>query len=127
GHFATLDVTSVVDFRPDCVITKTQSPTGIAALGFTSDESLVTIDVKHAINVWGPSLIPSQSAETTPFIPIPAQGEPISGVQLLSKMNPVGATFMTWSATGKLVHWDLDGQIKSTTDLDFERVPVNNE
>lgn len=127
GQFATLDVTSVVDFRSDCVITKTQSPTGVAALGFMSDESLVTIDVKHAINVWGPSYIPGQSAEATPLIPIPAQGEPISGVQLLSKLNPVGASFMTWSASGRLVHWDLDGQIKSTTDLVFEPAPANND
>lgn len=127
GQFATLDVTSVVDLHSDCVITRTQSPTGVAALGFMSDESLVTIDVKHAINVWGPSYIPGQSAEAVPLIPIPAQGEPISGVQLLSKLNPVGATFMTWSASGRIVHWDLDGQIKSTTELDFERVPVNND
>lgn len=127
GEFATLNVTSVVDFRTDCLITKTQSPTGLAALGFMSDESLVTIDVKHAINVWGPSYIPGQSAEAAPLIPIPAQGEPIAGVQLLSKLNPVGASFMTWSGSGRLVHWDLDGQIKSSMDLVFERTQVNIE
>ncbi|MBE3045774.1 hypothetical protein IMZ48_25165, partial [Candidatus Bathyarchaeota archaeon] len=127
GEFATLNVTSVVDFRSDCLITQTQSQTGLAALGFMSDDSLVTIDVKHAINVWSPSYIPGQSAEATPLIPIPAQGEPIAGVQLLSKLNPVGASFLTWSTSGRLVHWDLDGQIKSTTNLAFERTQVNVE
>ena len=127
GQFATLNVTSVVDFRSDCVITNTQSPTGLVALGFMSDESLVTIDVKHTINVWGPSYIPGQSAESTPLIPIPAQGEPIAGVQLLSRLNPVGAAFMTWSTSGRVVHWDLDGQIKSTTNLAFGKTLANND
>lgn len=125
GQFATLNVTSVVDFRSDCVITKTQSPTGLVALGFMSDESLVTIDVRHSINVWRPQYIPGQSADVAPLIPIPGQGGPITGVQLLSKPNPAGASFMTWSASGRLMHWDLDGQIKSTMNLAFDRTSVN--
>lgn len=125
GQFATLNVTSVVDFRSDCVITRTQSPTGLVALGFMNDESLVTIDVKHSINVWHPQYIPGQSAEVAPMIPIPGQGGPITGVQLLPKMNPAGASFMTWSASGRLMHWDLDGQIKSTMNLAFDRTSVN--
>ncbi|SPO03480.1 related to transcriptional repressor rco-1 [Cephalotrichum gorgonifer] len=127
GQFATLNVTSVVDFRSDCVITKTQSPTGLVALGFMGDESLVTIDAKHSINVWGASYIPGQSAEVAPLIPIPGHGEPIVGVQLLSKPNPIGASFITWSGSGKLMHWTLDGQVVSTMNLDFEQTPFNSD
>ena len=127
GQFSTLNVTSIVDFRSDCLISKTETSPGLVALGFLKDDNLVTIDTKHSINVWGPSYLPGTATEAPASIPIPGQGEPIVGVQLLSKPNPADAAFMTWSASGKLIHWDLDGRAKSIMNLPIEKNSVASE
>jgi len=120
GQFATLNVTSVVDFRSDCIISVADAPTGLVAMGFLTD-NLVTIDSKHSINIWNSDYVPGRSAADSARIPIPGHGQSIVGVQLLEKPNPSGAAFMTWSASGKLIHWDLDGQIKTTMTIPMEQ------
>jgi WD40 repeat protein len=125
GQFATLNVTSVVDFRSDCIISVAGAPTGLVAMGFLKD-NLVTIDSKHSINIWDSDYVPGRSAADSAHIPIPGHGEPIVGVQLLEKPNTSGAAFMTWSGSGQLIHWDLDGQIKSTIVVPIHQDPIGD-
>ncbi|PKS06922.1 hypothetical protein jhhlp_005518 [Lomentospora prolificans] len=127
GQFAALNVTSIVEFRSDGLISKAESSPGLVALGFLKDDNLVTIDTKHSINVWGPSYLPGKVTDTPASIPIPGQGEPIIGVQHLSKPNSADASFMTWSGSGRLIHWDLEGRITSTMNLEIERGEFSSE
>ncbi|CAI4217316.1 unnamed protein product [Parascedosporium putredinis] len=94
-RFATLDVTSVVEFRSDCLVSEAELSPGLLALGCLSNDNLVTIDTKHSINVWDPSYHPGKATGVSARIPIPGQGEPIIGVQCLSSPNPASASFMT--------------------------------
>lgn len=126
GHFATLDVTKVADGKADCVITATESGHGLLALGFL-DEYLVTIDARQSIDVWDPKHTPGDDCSNSLHIPIPGHGDPIMGVQVLSRPNASGAAFFTWSAAGNVVLWDLDGTVKATFDVAIEQTETWNE
>lgn len=86
------------------------------AMGYAG-ESLVTIDSKQAIEISVPN---SSSQSLTPF---QAHGDGVLGVRLLSQPNDMGAAFLTWSADGTIVFWDLEGNIKSSLKIEVEQPP----
>ncbi|KAL8334611.1 hypothetical protein RB598_009058 [Gaeumannomyces tritici] len=126
GHFATLDVAKVADGKADCVITTTESGHGLLALGFL-DDHLVTIDSRQSIDVWDPKHTPGEDCTNSLHIPIPGHGDPIMGVQVLSRPNASGAAFFTWSAAGNIILWDLEGTVKATFDVAIEQTEPWNE
>lgn len=121
GRFATLNVDGVMDGRENSVIDITQSTSGVLALGFLTDQ-LVTIDSKHSIDVWNSSYIPGQDAKATSHIHIPGHGESVIGIHPLEKPNRMHAAFLTWSSSGNVTFWDLDGRIKSSIDVPMAHI-----
>ncbi|KND94407.1 Mitogen-activated protein kinase-binding protein 1 [Tolypocladium ophioglossoides CBS 100239] len=131
GHFATLDVGGVLDGCAQSILTTTEASGGIVALGFLTDK-LVTIDSRQSIDVWNPDFVPGQQVEAVAHIPIPGHGEPIAGIHALRRPNKANAAFVTWSYSGNVTFWDMDGQIKSSIEVpidaaepDGESEPVN--
>ncbi|CAM1504806.1 Fc.00g023970.m01.CDS01 [Cosmosporella sp. VM-42] len=126
GHFATLDVEALLDCRASCVIDSTESAAGLVALGFLTDK-LVTIDSKHSIDIWNSDHVPGQVSQSMAHIPIPGHGEPVTGIQALEKPNTMDASFLTWSGSGNVTFWDLEGRVKSSVDVPIEQMDPENE
>ncbi|KAK2593356.1 hypothetical protein QQS21_008931 [Conoideocrella luteorostrata] len=126
GQFATLDAERVMDGCANSILTTSQTSTGIIALGFLPDK-LVTIDSKQSIDVWNPDYLPGQQIEALAHIPIPGHGEPIMGIHSLYRPNKANAAFITWSASGNVTFWDLDGQVKLSFDVPVEHAEPESE
>ncbi|KAG6029803.1 hypothetical protein E4U41_000272 [Claviceps citrina] len=123
GQLATLDVEGVMDGSATSILTMSQTSAGIVALGFLADK-LVTIDSKQSIDVWNSDYLPGQQTNALAHIPIPGHGEPIIGVHSLHRPNKANAAFVTWSGSGNVTFWDLDGQIKLSFDIPIEHAEV---
>lgn len=90
----------------------------LCAMGYAA-RSLVTIDSKHSIKISSPD-----SDEADPKMlntPFPAHGDAVLGVRLLTDGNPTEASFLTWSANGRIVFWGLDGYSKKSLTVDVEQ------
>jgi WD40 repeat protein len=96
----------------------------LCAMGYAA-RNLVTIDSKHSIEI---SSVDSDSVdpklENKPF---PAHGDAVLGVRLLSPENEMNASFLTWSANGTIVFWDLDGCNKESLKVDIEQISSGEE
>ncbi|KAF6816818.1 WD repeat-containing protein 62 [Colletotrichum sojae] len=125
GQFATLSVRAVLDSLPDAVISKNVAPSSLVAMGFLT-ENLVTIDEKHSIDIWSSSFLPGQKEEDPAHIHIPGHGDQILGIQALTKPNDQDADFFTWSGSGDVVFWDMQGKIKSSIDVPIEQLITEN-
>ncbi|KAL5615428.1 hypothetical protein BROUX41_005474 [Berkeleyomyces rouxiae] len=126
GQFVTLDVARVVDFQDDSILETTQAPNGIVAMGFLRN-NFVTIDFNRSVEIWDRDYLPGQMKDDPSRILIPGHDEAIIGVQALLRPNLHAADFITWSGSGKMVQWDVDGQIKSTFDVPIEHVPTGSD
>ncbi|GAO16555.1 hypothetical protein UVI_02023630 [Ustilaginoidea virens] len=126
GQFATLDVEGVMGGCATSLLTINQASAGVVALGFLA-ENLVTIDSNQSIDIWNSDYLPGQQADALAHIPIPGHGEPIMGVHALHRPNKVNASFLTWSASGNVTFWDLDGRIKLSFDVPMENMEPENE
>ncbi|KAL6861033.1 WD40-repeat-containing domain protein [Trichoderma novae-zelandiae] len=123
GNFTKLDVAGLMDGRKDCAIGTSKTSTGLVALGFTASNS-VTIDAKGSIDVWDLDYVPGQSAEPSSHINIPGHGDPVAGICPLDRPNEMQAAFLTWSYSGTVTFWDLDGQVKASIGVPLEGLNV---
>ncbi|KAL7897822.1 quinon protein alcohol dehydrogenase-like superfamily [Trichoderma sp. TUCIM 5745] len=119
GNFAKIDVNRLLDGSKDCVIGTSQNSTGLAALGFTTNNS-VTVDAKGSIDVWDLNHIPGQSDSPSYHIHISGQGEPVAGIYPMHRPNEMQAAFLTWSNSGMVTFWDLEGQMKKSIGIPLE-------
>ncbi|ROT43268.1 WD repeat-containing protein [Sodiomyces alkalinus F11] len=126
GQFATLSLRAVLDCLPECVLTRSKARTGLVAMGFLI-ENLVIIDAKRSIDIWSSSYIPGETEEDDSHIQLPGHGDQILGIQALPKPNVQDAAFLTWSGSGRVVFWDLDGRIKSSLHVPLEQVVPEND
>lgn len=125
GNFATLDVTAVMDGNEDAVLTTTDPSAGIVAMGFLSD-NLVTIDSKSSIDIWNPDYLPGQEAKSHAHIPMAGHGEPVAGVHRLQRPNKADASFLTFSGSGNVSYWDMEGRVKLSLEVPFEAVEIDS-
>jgi WD40 repeat protein len=96
----------------------------ICAMGYAA-RSLVTIDSKHSIEISSPN-----SEDADPKLqnaPFPAHGDAVLGVRLLCAENELKAAFLTWSANGTVVFWDLDGSSKGSLKVEVEQLSSGDE
>ncbi|KAL7906778.1 WD40-repeat-containing domain protein [Trichoderma velutinum] len=119
GDFTKLDVVRLMDGSKDCIIGTSQSSTGSVALGFMTNNS-VTIDAKGSIDIWDLDYVPGQTAEPLSHIHIPGHGEPVAGVCPMDRLNEMQAAFLTWSHSGMVTFWDLNGKIKASISVPLE-------
>jgi WD40 repeat protein len=96
----------------------------LCAMGYTAN-SLVTIDSKHAIEISGPNSDPNDPKnQKSPF---QAHGDAVLGVKLLCAGNLMSAEFLTWSANGTVVFWDLDGRTKGSLNIEVEQLSSSDD
>lgn len=126
GHFATLDVEAVLNCRAACVLDTTESFNGLVALGFLTDK-LVTMDSRQSIAIWNADHIPGKDADAVATIPIPGHGDPVTGIQVLQKQNELYASFLTWTGSGNVTFWSLDGSVKASVNVPIEITDPENE
>ncbi|KAI0401144.1 WD domain-containing protein [Xylaria palmicola] len=128
GNFVTLDLESFLKASPTCIRTSTEASgsAGVLALGFLGDK-MVTVDNKRSIDIWdqdhplGAPKVDSQS------IPVLGRGDAVMGVGSLSPSNVTGAQFYTWSQTGHVVLWSIDGTIKSSFQVPLDEAYFEEE
>jgi len=127
GQFATLSLDSILNGVPEPTVhNNLQSTDGLIAMGFLA-ENMVTIDTKRSIDVWSPDHIPVGPKSDKNHIPIPGPGDPIVGIQRLSERNILGADFFTWSGSGKVHVWDMEGMIRSTFNIPIEHTEPGSD
>ncbi|KAM0342666.1 hypothetical protein ACHAPU_009276 [Fusarium lateritium] len=128
GHFAVLDVEAVLDAQPPtaCIKETTFSPAGQVALGFLADR-LVTIDSKQSIDIWSSDHVPGKDVKAMANIPIPGHGQSVTGIQVLQRPNDLDASFLTWTSSGNVTFWTLEGQVKASIDVPVGRTEPENE
>lgn len=110
---------------PSIVESTASSEAGhICAMGYAA-KSLVTVDSKHSIEISSPDSDDADpQMQNTPF---PAHGDSVLGVKLLSPENEMKAAFLTWSANGTVVFWDLEGSSKATLTVEVEQLPSSDD
>ncbi|KAJ9141931.1 WD40 repeat-like protein [Pleurostoma richardsiae] len=126
GLAATIDVEAILECRSDVVTGTRPVSRGLLAMGYL-DNNLVTIDSRRSIDIWKVDYTPGLSSPESTPIQIPGQGDPVLGVEPLSRPNGFDASFYTWSGSGKVLLWDLDGRIKSSFDVPIEDAYTGNE
>ncbi|KAK3397397.1 hypothetical protein B0T20DRAFT_416128 [Sordaria brevicollis] len=125
GQLATLALDGVLEGTPDPVIHNPHTSDGLVALGFLT-ENFVTIDNRRTINIWSPDHIPAVSSDDPNHILIPGAGD-IVGIQELPGSNGADASFVTWSASGRINMWNMDGLIRLTLDVPVDQVENNTD
>lgn len=126
GQFATLDMKLVMDGQSSCVISTAQPSSGVLAMGFLT-QKLVTIDSERSIDIWNPDHLPGQAIDGESRITIPGHGGSITGIHSLEKPNRMDASFLTWSTTGTVAFWDLEGLIKCSVNVAVEGSEMDTE
>lgn len=126
GQLARLDVEGLLDCAINVVISNEPGLVVLDAMGFVQDQ-LVTMDSERSINVWKAETLPGESDEGSSFITLPGQKDSVLGVQSLANTDESGPAFYTWSASGKILLWDLDGCIKESFSIAVEEVDTGNE
>lgn len=91
------------------------------AMGYAAG-TLITIDSKHSIEISSADSAPESF--NTPF---PAHGDAVLGVRLLSQPNEINSSFLTWSANGTIVFWDLDGNSKKSLNVEIEQTTATED
>ncbi|KAK7747040.1 hypothetical protein SLS62_009297 [Diatrype stigma] len=126
GSVNTLDLAAFMKESSDCIQGISETQWGLVGLGFLK-ERMVTVDVKQSINISSPS--PDSCALDSPPSPIPiaGHGEPILGVEVLPQPNSSGAVFCTWTGSGRVILWDIDGKITSSFDVPLDQAPSDSE
>ncbi|KAK4189943.1 WD40-repeat-containing domain protein [Podospora australis] len=126
GDFALVSLEGILNGNPEPTIRSSQTTEGWVAMGFLA-ENLVTVDNNQSIDVWSPDYMPGTANADSKRIPIPGPGDPIVGIQRLSPLNVSGATFFTWSGSGRVNIWEIEGMIKSAFDIPIEQIDVGGD
>ncbi|KAG7294371.1 hypothetical protein NEMBOFW57_004442 [Staphylotrichum longicolle] len=126
GQVAVISLDSLLTIAPEPTVRSSQMAAGLLAMGFLA-ENLVTIDSKRSIGIRSPEIMPGSSQGDETVIPIPGLGDPIVGIQRLSSSNNLGADFFTWSGSGRVTVWGLEGMVKSSITIPIEQVEIGTE
>lgn len=124
GDFATLDVLEVMAGRRDAFMTRACPRNGLVVLGFL-DKHLVTVDGRQTIDIWNHDYCPGQDTDATSHITMPGHGEAVIGVHRVQRPNKMDASFLTWSGSGQVIFWDMDGCVKASVQVPFDRTELD--
>ncbi|KAI8965040.1 WD repeat-containing protein [Daldinia sp. FL1419] len=126
GNLATIDLESFVKCSQDALRANIGSFAGLFALGFL-EHNMVTVDAKRSIHIWGLDKgLNTLDLETSP-VPIPGHQEPILGVEALRRPNEPDADFFSWSASGQVLLWDVEGKVKCSFQVPLEEANFEEE
>ncbi|KAK6955947.1 hypothetical protein Daesc_003594 [Daldinia eschscholtzii] len=126
GNLATIDLAAFMKCDQNALRTNIGSFEGLLALGFLND-NMVTVDAKRSIHIWGLNKDPDTLDLENPPIPIPGHQESILGVEALRRPIEVDADFFSWSASGQVILWDVEGKIKCSFQVPLEEANFEEE
>lgn len=128
GSVATVSIEEIISGRAqDDVELKTASgPDAFAAMGFVQDQ-LVTVNSQRSIHVRKAEYLLGVTDEAATEIKLSGHSDPVLGIQAFGKTAAAGSTFFTWSGSGKVFLWDLDGCLRKTLDIGVDEVYSANE
>lgn len=126
GDFTVLDVASFENSSEDCIRANHVASAGLMALGFVND-GLVTLDSKHSIEIRRKTEGTDAFTLDLPTVPIAGHGESILGVESLPNPKEAGAAFCTWSGSGNMILWDVDGTMRSSFQVPLEQAYYESE
>lgn len=130
GQFVTLDVKTL---NTEAALTSApklakgeSGLSGFAVMGVVQTQ-LVTIDSERSIEIWGADQLPNKSTQQSTPIRLAGQSDPVLGVQPLTMFDEMDLAFFTWSKSGKVLLWDLDGIVKHSFDIPVNDCHLGNE
>lgn len=95
----------------------------LCAMGYAA-HSLVTIDSNNSIEISGQD---SDAADLRMQKLLSAHGDSVLGICLLSAETTMSAAFLTWSASGTIVFWNLDGSSKGSVKVEIEQISTGDD
>lgn len=116
GQLASISIEDAIECSGETVRLNHPGSLAIVAMGLVRDQ-LVTIASDRSIDIWKPKVLPGMTAEASTHTRLPGQNDPVLGVQSVSKRDGSVSGFLTWSGTGKVLLWDLDGLIQDSFDI----------
>lgn len=124
GQMATFGIEALITGTIQEITTEDTSETNaLAAMGYVQDQ-LVTVKFDRSIDVWKAESLPGHTAEQAVQIKLPGHNEPLLGIQ---KLNTAERTFLTWSSSGRVLLWGLDGCLRKTVHVTVNEVQTGNE
>lgn len=125
GQVATFAVDALATSDSQEVIPTDVTEThAFAAMGYVQDQ-LVTVRFDRSIDVWVAESVPGHLTEKDASqIKLPGHNEPLLGIQ---KLSTTAGTFLTWSGSGKVLLWGLDGALQKSMHVSVDEVPTGNE
>lgn len=124
GQVVTFDINAFITGDTQDITPKEIIEThAFAAMGYVQDQ-LVTIKSDRSIEVWKAGFLPGRLTEEDALqIKLPGHNEPLLGMQKLSTLM---GTFLTWSGSGQVLLWGLDGALRKSIQINVEDVPTGN-
>lgn len=125
GQIATFDIDAFItsdteDLKPKDV-TETHA---FAAMGYAQDQ-LVTVKFDRSIEVWKAEYLAGHLSEEDALqIKLPGYNEPPLGIQ---KLSTTTGAFLTWSASGRVLLWGLDGALRKNLRIHVDEIQTGNE
>ncbi|KAL2117234.1 hypothetical protein VTJ04DRAFT_9402 [Mycothermus thermophilus] len=126
GQISVISLTSILACASEPPIRTSRMAVGLVSMGFL-DSNLVTIDAKRSIDIWSPEYLPGSPEEDEAHMTLPGLGDPVLGIQPLPAFRGPGARFFTWSGTGRITTWDLNGMVHSSLDIPVEQIDPPSE
>lgn len=120
GQLVSLGVEDLMSCASEPVVSNDSGSAVLAAMGFAQDQ-LVTIGTGRSIDIWSGDTVPRRGLSAP--IQLPGQGDPVLGVQSLAR---AGVSFFTWSASGRVLLWDMDGRVRESFDIIVNEAPTGN-
>lgn len=123
GQVVSLDVDGLLDCAS--IVTEGQkSGAAVLAMGYVQDR-LVTIDSDRSIDIWHAGILPEFSTKASSARhQLPGQNGPVLGVQSLRRAGESSPAFLTWSGSGKVLVWDLSGNVRYSLDISVGKVHI---
>lgn len=124
GQLVTLDVDSTLALNPSPA--KVESGlAGLTVAGVVQDQ-LVTIDPERSIDIWDADSLPTTSAQNLTRTRLAGQNDSILGIQPFATEEDDDPVFFTWSGSGKVLLWDLNGGLRKSFDIVVEDCQTGN-
>lgn len=126
GQLARFDVDRIMSGAGEATIAEETGSVALAAMGLVQDQ-LVTIGTDRSIDIWKAGSFPEFSSEASAHIRLPGQNDPVLGIQPLTKAADHMPAFFTWSGSGKVLLWDLNGRIRESFEIVVDDIYTGND
>lgn len=121
GQLVTLEVEDLVRCDSQPIASCESSSDVLVAMGSAQDR-LVTVGAGRTIDIWEADTTPS--IDFPPHTQLPGQSDAVLGVQSLSR---AGICFFTWSASGSVLLWDINGRVRESFEIAVDEAYTGNE